>query len=180
MKNVGSLMRAVCLVGCVLASPLASQTAQPNWIEDDPNIVLGCAIVYARVADMYRDRALDGQNRLGEQRQNAASAEDMAQTQQRLEQDQAFASSFSELSLLYSHSADWMLTQSLGDETASYETLMSRMPMIVNGLNQESERHPEGDLGVIDGWLPYCDSLQPQMLWIARTDGSLVPANPPQ
>jgi hypothetical protein len=94
---------------------------------DDKDHIVACSIIYQRVSDMYRDR--------GEREK---------------------ADSFVRTAYAYSQTADILYTADIGPEGA-YDTITQRMTLISDSLNRESEAMPNGDLGVVENWLGWCD-----------------------
>jgi hypothetical protein len=95
--------------------------------QDDKDHMIACSIIYQRIADMYQERG---------------------------ESDNA--TSFVRTAYAYSQTADILYTQELGAE-AAYDVITQRMTLISDSLNRESQSLPNGDLGVIENWLGWCD-----------------------
>lgn len=101
--------------------------AQTQANPDDKDHMLACAIIYQRISDMYKDRG-EGEK----------------------------ADSFIRTAYAYSQTADILYTQEVGMEQA-YDTITERMSLVSESLNRESQAMPNGDLGVIENWLGWCD-----------------------
>jgi hypothetical protein len=104
-----------------------AQGAATGGGQDDKDHMIACSIVYQRIADMYQERG---------------------------ESDNA--TSFIRTAYAYSQTADILYTQELGAE-AAYDVITQRMTLISDSLNRESQSLPNGDLGVIENWLGWCD-----------------------
>lgn len=94
---------------------------------DDKDHLIACSIVYQRVSDMYNERG-----------------------------DAAKSDSFVRTAYAYSQAADIIYTGQVGLE-ASYNIVVEKMQVISNSLNQQAQSLPNGDLGVIEQWLGWCD-----------------------
>lgn len=93
----------------------------------DKDHLIACSIVYQRISDMYNERG-----------------------------DTEKSDSFVRTAYAYSQAADIIYTGEVGLE-ASYNIVVERMQIISNSLNQQSQSFPNGDLGVIEQWLGWCD-----------------------
>lgn len=94
---------------------------------DDKDHMVACSIIYQRISDMYQER--------GEREK---------------------ADSFVRTAYAYSQTADILYTEEMGMERA-YDAITERMSLIADSLNRESQSLPNGDLGVIEKWLGWCD-----------------------
>jgi len=94
---------------------------------DDKDHIIGCSIIYQRIADMYRERG---------------------ETEK--------ADTFLSTAYAYSQASDILYTRELGAENA-YESMSQRMSVVSEALNREAQGYSNGDLGVINAWLGWCD-----------------------
>lgn len=100
---------------------------QPAMGADNKDYIIACALIYQRTADMYRERG-EGQK----------------------------ADGFLSTAYAYSQTADILYTQDLGAE-AAYDAITQRMTVVSEALNREAQGYPNGDVGVINAWLGWCD-----------------------
>lgn len=100
----------------------------------DFDTLAACSVVYQQVGALYT-----------EQDESAKSVE------------------FSQASSAYAASALHMLGYELTDPEQASRYSEQRMGDVVAALNAASEANPEGDMGVISEWLPYCDELGPMV-----------------
>lgn len=94
---------------------------------DDKDHIIACSIIYQRIADMYRERG---------------------ETEK--------ADTFLSTAYAYSQASDILYTQEVGAEGA-YDAISQRMSVVSESLNREAQGYPNGDLGVVNGWLGWCD-----------------------
>ena len=94
---------------------------------DNKDYIIACALIYQRTADMYRERG-EGQK----------------------------ADGFLSTAYAYSQTADILYTKDLGAE-AAYDAITQRMTVISEALNREAQGYQNGDVGVINAWLGWCD-----------------------
>ena len=67
-------------------------------------------------------------------------------------------SSFADTASAYAASALHVLGYSMPDPEKAYAYSEARMEEIVSSLNDQSKSDPDGDLGIISKWMPYCDT----------------------
>lgn len=94
---------------------------------DDKDHIIACSIIYQRIADMYRERG---------------------ETEK--------ADTFLSTAYAYSQASDILYTKEVGAEGA-YDAIAQRMSVVSESLNREAQGYQNGDLGVVNGWLGWCD-----------------------
>jgi hypothetical protein len=70
---------------------------------------------------------------------------------------------FTQAATAYAASALHMLGYEITDPNTAYSYSEQRMHEVVDALNKAAEANPDGDMGVITEWLPYCDELGPSV-----------------
>ena len=105
----------------------AAQAQAPAGNADDKDHIIACSIVYQRIADKYRER--------GEEQK---------------------ADGFLSTAYAYSQASDILYAKEVGAENA-YDAISQRMVVVSESLNRESQTYSNGDLGVINSWLGWCD-----------------------
>jgi len=98
----------------------------------DFDTLAACSVVYQQVGSLYEEQGETGKK-----------------------------AEFSQAANAYAASALHMLGYELSDPQQATFYSEQRMMDVVNALNAASEANPEGDMGVISEWLPYCDELGP-------------------
>ena len=128
----------VVLLGLVVgtAAP-AQQPSQNGAIPPFPqgegydfDTLAACSVIYGRVAALYLSDGRTAEN-----------------------------SSFQNTAYAYSASALVTLSQRTRDPAQAYRYAQERMTEVADSLNRSAERNSNGETGVIEEWLPYCDSL---------------------
>lgn len=123
------LVLTVALLAATMA-PAQQSGGQSANDGMDFDTLAACAIVYGRIGEIYAERGDAGQS-----------------------------GSFASTAAAYSASAYHMLGYSFPEQDPAYAYSQERMAMVVDGLNRNSSSHPEGEMGVIEEWLAYCDTL---------------------
>jgi len=117
----------------VVASLAGSPALSQNMSEGDGydfDTLAACAVVYGQIGEIYEEREATDQ-----------------------------AASFQSTSLAYSASAYHVLKYDGYDAQGGFDYGEDRMTRIVESLNAASDANSDGDMGVIEEWLPYCDTL---------------------
>lgn len=110
--------------------PVAIGVAQNTTAQggaNDKDHIIACSIIYQRIADMYRERG-----------------------------DAQKADTFLSTAYAYSQASDILYTKEMGAESA-YDAISQRMSAVSEALNREAQGYQNGDLGVVNGWLGWCD-----------------------
>jgi hypothetical protein len=122
------------------AAPAGTATAQApspsagaTGTAEDKDHIIACSIIYQRIADLYRDP-------------------------QRNEPEKA--NSFLSTAYAYSQTADILYARELGEE-AAYDAIAQRMEVVSLALNAEAKGYNNGDVGVVNAWLGWCDEQGP-------------------
>lgn len=120
------------LFSLIATTPIAQ--AQQNDGADgfDFDTLAACSVIYNRIADIYRENGESGE-----------------------------AASFADTALAYSASAYRMISGSFQNSAEAGAYSEDRMLLIVEDLNRSAEADDEGETGVIEEWLSYCDTLGP-------------------
>ena len=121
-----------CLLAAATAAALstAPATAQDLGEGYDFDTLAACSVIYGRISELYAERA-----------------------------DDAKSQEFRDTSRAYSASAFHVLRYVTEDEEEAYGYAEGRMEQVTGSLNDSSESNPDGDMGVVEQWLPYCDTL---------------------
>jgi hypothetical protein len=119
--------------GTATAQAPATQGGAAAGTAEDKDHIIACSIIYQRIADLYRDP-------------------------QRNEPDKA--DSFLSTAYAYSQTADILYAKELGEE-AAYDAIAQRMEVVSQALNQEAKGYNNGDVGVVNAWLGWCDEQGP-------------------
>lgn len=104
--------------------------SQQNTDGFDFDTLAACSVVYARISELYSER-----------------------------KDPAQAGQFQATAAAYSASAYHTLKDLATDQDQAYPWAEDRMIRVSDSLNQSAESNPNGEMGVIEEWLPYCDAL---------------------
>jgi len=112
------------------ALPAAAQSQQGAAEGMDYDTLAACSIVYQQVGALYTEQ--------GEQQKSIE---------------------FTQAATAYSASALHMLGYEIRDPAQAVAYADERMADVVAALNTASQTNPDGDMGVITEWLPYCDEL---------------------
>lgn len=119
--------------GTPTAQAPAAGGATATGTAENKDHIIACSIIYQRIADLYRDP----------QRNEPQKADSFLST--------AYA---------YSQTADILYTQQLGEE-AAYDAIAQRMEVVSQALNNEAKGYNNGDVGVVNAWLGWCDEQGP-------------------
>jgi sugar/nucleoside kinase (ribokinase family) len=119
-----------CLAAsCAIGASMLLPHAAASQEGMDFDTLAACSIIYQQVSNIYSDKG------------------DVAKHQE-----------FSDTAMAYSASALHMLGYQADYEQAAHAA-DGRMHVVTEALNTSSRNNPNGDMGVIEEWLPYCDSL---------------------
>lgn len=124
----------IAALGAGTVNTAAAQTQGGAAEGMDFDTLAACSVVYQQVGSLYAEQ---DQGQKGGEFTQAASA--------------------------YAASALHMLGYELTDPERASHYSEQRMADVVAALNAASEANPEGDMGVISEWLPYCDELGPMV-----------------
>lgn len=126
------MFRAALLSGLASIAffhPASAQSASGEGGFDFDTLA-ACSVVYLRIGDIYAEQ------------ENPTEAQSFAAT-----------------ATAYAASAYHVL-QYLGyDQATAYPYSQERMAQIVDSLNRSAQTDPDGEMGVIEDWLGYCDTL---------------------
>jgi hypothetical protein len=121
---------SIATLSLVLSGPVwAQQSSNPNDGYDFDTLA-ACSIVYQRIGELYAEK---GDTQQGQSFQNTAYA--------------------------FSSAAYYTLSFETDDQSLAHPYSVDRMKIIMESLNDSSLTNPDGDMGVINEWLPYCDTL---------------------
>lgn len=130
-----SFPRLVAAIAWLMAGlPATTWAQQAAPAPLDYDSLAACSVVYQQVSSIYAGRS-----------------------------DAAKATEFSEAATAYAASGLHILGYEQPDAAIATEFAESRMVAVVEALNAASAANPDGDMGVIAEWLPFCDSLGPQV-----------------
>ncbi len=119
-----------CLAAsCALSATILLPQATVAQEGMDFDTLAACSVIYQQVSNIYSDKG-----------------EDLK------------AQEFADTAMAYSASALHMLGYQTDYEQAALAA-DGRMHIVTEALNTSSRNNPKGDMGVIEEWLPYCDSL---------------------
>ena len=116
-----------------MAGSLALSCSASASSQAEPDGLLACSIVYARIAEIYGEKG-----------------------------DQAQMTSFMEASNAYGASALHLIGRTL-DAAQATAQVDARSGVILNSLNQSINADPDGELGVIGKWLGWCDGISSEV-----------------
>ena len=105
---------------------------QKGETQIDYDSLAACAIIYQEISKIYiEDNKLDK------------------------------SSQFKKVATDYATAALNLLGRTMRDPSTAYNWSVERQNALVQSLNTQSASNPNGDLGIIKTWLPYCDSQAP-------------------
>ncbi len=113
-----------------LAQPVFAAQDQGGTDGFDFDTLAACSVVYQRIGELYAEKG------------DATQSEDFQNT-----------------SYAYSSAAFYMLQYQTDDQASAYSYSEDRLKLVVESLNTSSSASEDGDMGVINAWLPYCDTL---------------------
>jgi hypothetical protein len=124
------MKQAIYSIFGACAMALATTSASAQAEGMDYDTLAACSIVYQRISTIYDERG-----------------------------EASKATEFAEASTAYAASALHILGYQYPDPMQAIEYSETRMIEVVESLNENVKSNPDGETGVIEEWLPYCDEL---------------------
>lgn len=122
--------RAMFIAGLLAFGLPAAAQDPPRGEGYDFDTLAACSVIYGRIGEIYGEK-----------------------------DDSEKSASFRSTSLAYSASAFHMLSYIYSDQEKAYNYSTDRMDAVAEKLNENADTNPDGETGVIEDWLGYCDTL---------------------